>query len=55
MVGMVHDLNIAAAQGKQFVMMTELRDGTSNDVSLSIQNITRIRDLGDSNIFAGTS
>lgn len=39
----IGDLNIAAAQGKKFVVATEQRDGETNPVALETQNITRIR------------
>jgi hypothetical protein len=47
-VGFIHDLNIAAASGKQYVIATEQRaDGSTNSVAFETTSITKIRDAED--------
>jgi hypothetical protein len=47
-------LNLAAAQGKQFVVATEVRDSETQPVALETRNITRIRVLdGIEDAFVG--
>lgn len=49
----INDLNLAAAQGKQFVVATEQRDGETQPVALETRNITRIRVMGFEDAFIG--
>jgi hypothetical protein len=53
-VEFIQDLNLAAAQGKQFVVATEVRDSETQPVALETRNITRIRVLdGIEDAFVG--
>lgn len=49
----INDLNIAAAASKQYVIATEIRDGTTNPVAFETRNITRIRDVSNQDALLG--
>lgn len=52
MAALVYDLNIAAASGKQFIIMQEHGAGA---VALETRNITRMREIeGDADAFIGS-
>lgn len=46
------DLNVAAAAGKHFVLMTEVRGSERTPVMLETRNITRVREV-DLDAFVG--
>ncbi len=49
-IAFIGELNLAAAQGKQYVIAMERRpDGSTAQVAFETRNITRIRDLDDEN------
>lgn len=49
----VQELNLAAAAGHQYVVAKEIRADGEAHVALETRNITRIRDLGDSDSLIG--
>lgn len=47
------ELNVAAAAGKHFILMTEVRGGDESPVLLETRNITRVRTVEVEDAFVG--